>query len=116
MTAAATRSGQRPSIGQCRTPQPTAASTAQKNGQATHPAQVRPQRPGGQQHPGGGGRDTECVAKVNASPDHVMQAAASLGWAIDDGRAVSPSHVVIVVEQEPPEPDMFPLVTLTARR
>lgn len=63
------------------------------------------------------GRDTgECVAMVNASLDHVMQAAASLGWAIDNGRVVSPNQVVVGVEQEPPEPDVVPLVTLTARR
>jgi hypothetical protein len=58
----------------------------------------------------------ECVAMLNASLDHVMQAAASLRWDIDDGRIVSPNQVVVVVEQEPPEPGMFPLVTMTARR
>jgi hypothetical protein len=59
----------------------------------------------------------ECMAMVNASLDHVTDAAASLGWAVDDaGRIVSPSRVVVTVHQEPPEPSTSPLVTLLARR
>jgi hypothetical protein len=59
----------------------------------------------------------ECIALVNATPDDVVAAAASIGWGLEGANStISPSGMPIVFSLDeddgPREPDMHPVVQL----
>jgi hypothetical protein len=60
----------------------------------------------------------ECIALVNATPDDVVAAAASIGWGLEGpDSTISPSGMPLVFslyeDDGPPEPDTHPVVQLS---